>query len=69
MSDATVVNVDVRDRILKPIGECLLRSDGASNEVILQPHVNPAPQHREIWLRDPDNYVLVIASRDGEARS
>jgi len=38
-------------------------------EVILEPHVNPAPQHREMWLRDPDGYVLVIASRDGEASS
>ena len=35
-------------------------------EVILEPHVNPNPQHREIWLRDPDGYVLVIASPDGE---
>jgi len=38
-------------------------------EVILEPHVNPAPQHREIWLRDPDGYVVVIASPDGEASS
>jgi len=38
-------------------------------KVILEPHFNPAPQHREIWLRDPDGYVLVIASPDGEARS
>ena len=36
-------------------------------EIIEEPHVNPAPQHREIWLRDPDGYVVVIASRDGEA--
>jgi len=36
-------------------------------EVILEPQVNLAPQHREIWLRDPDGYVLVIASPDGEA--
>jgi catechol 2,3-dioxygenase-like lactoylglutathione lyase family enzyme len=35
-------------------------------EVILESHINPAPQHREIWLRDPDGYVLVIASADGE---
>lgn len=35
-------------------------------EVVLDVHVNPAPQHREIWLRDPDGYVLVIASPDGE---
>lgn len=38
-------------------------------EVIEEPHVNPAPQHREIWLRDPDGYVLVIASPDGEVSS
>ena len=36
-------------------------------EIILAPHVNPAPQHREMWLRDPDGYVVVIASPDGEA--
>jgi catechol 2,3-dioxygenase-like lactoylglutathione lyase family enzyme len=35
--------------------------------VIEEPHVNPAPGHREMWLRDPDGYVVVIASPDGEA--
>ncbi len=35
-------------------------------QVVLEPHVNPNPQHREIWLRDPDGYVVVIASPDGE---
>jgi catechol 2,3-dioxygenase-like lactoylglutathione lyase family enzyme len=35
--------------------------------VVTEPHVNPAPQHREMWLRDPDGYVVVIASPDGEA--
>ncbi|MGA7539241.1 MAG: VOC family protein [Steroidobacteraceae bacterium] len=34
-------------------------------EVILEPHFNPAPRHREIWLRDPDGYVVVVASPDG----
>jgi hypothetical protein len=29
--------------------------------------VNPAPQQREMWLRDPDGYVVVITSPDGEA--
>ena len=33
------------------------------------PHVNPAPGHREIWLRDPDGYVVVIASPDGDCGS
>ena len=36
-------------------------------EIIEEPHVNPAPQHREIWLRDLDGYVVVIASPDGES--
>ncbi len=36
-------------------------------EIIEGPYVNPAPQHREIWLRDPDGYVIVLASADGEA--
>jgi catechol 2,3-dioxygenase-like lactoylglutathione lyase family enzyme len=36
-------------------------------EVVQEPHVNPAPQHRELWLRDPDGYVVVVASPDGEA--
>ena len=31
-------------------------------------HVNPAPGRREVWLQDPDGYVVVIASPDGEAR-
>jgi catechol 2,3-dioxygenase-like lactoylglutathione lyase family enzyme len=36
-------------------------------EIIEEPHVNPAPQHREIWLRDPDGYVVAVASPDGES--
>jgi catechol 2,3-dioxygenase-like lactoylglutathione lyase family enzyme len=46
---------------------CVARARRLHAEVVLEPHVNPAPQHREMWLRDPDGYVLVIASRDGEA--
>ncbi len=39
------------------------RSLGA--QVILAPHFNPAPRHMEIWVRDPDGYVVVVASPDG----
>jgi len=35
--------------------------------VIEEPHVNPAPQHREIWIQDLDGYFVVLASPDGEA--
>jgi catechol 2,3-dioxygenase-like lactoylglutathione lyase family enzyme len=42
-------------------------------EIVLAPHRNPpegkpgGPAHREIWLRDPDGYTVVLASPDGEA--
>jgi catechol 2,3-dioxygenase-like lactoylglutathione lyase family enzyme len=35
-------------------------------QFILEPHVNPGPRHREMWIRDPDGYVVVISSPDGE---
>jgi catechol 2,3-dioxygenase-like lactoylglutathione lyase family enzyme len=38
-------------------------------EVVKDVHFNPAPRHREIWFRDPDGYVLVIAGPDGESGS
>jgi catechol 2,3-dioxygenase-like lactoylglutathione lyase family enzyme len=42
------------------------RVDSLGAEVIEGPYVNPAPQHREIWVRDPDGFVVVLASPDGE---
>jgi extradiol dioxygenase family protein len=44
----------------------LTRVRGLNADVIQGPFVNPAPQHREIWLRDPDGFVVVLASLDGE---
>jgi catechol 2,3-dioxygenase-like lactoylglutathione lyase family enzyme len=37
--------------------------------VVREPHINVAPRHREMWLRDSDGYVVVIASPDGECVS
>jgi catechol 2,3-dioxygenase-like lactoylglutathione lyase family enzyme len=37
-------------------------------QVVEDVHVNPAPAHREMWLRDPDGYLVVICSPDGEAK-
>ena len=45
------------------------RARALGADVIEGPHVNPAPQHREIWLRDPDGYVVVIAGPEGELSS
>jgi catechol 2,3-dioxygenase-like lactoylglutathione lyase family enzyme len=43
------------------------RARGLRAEIILEPHVNPRPNHREMWLRDPDGYVVVIAGPDGQS--
>jgi catechol 2,3-dioxygenase-like lactoylglutathione lyase family enzyme len=42
------------------------RASALGAEIILGPLFNPAPQHREIWLRDSDGYVVVLASPDGD---
>jgi catechol 2,3-dioxygenase-like lactoylglutathione lyase family enzyme len=41
------------------------RVRGLGAEIIDGPLFNPAPGHREIWLRDPDGFVVVLASPDG----
>lgn len=45
------------------------RARALGAEIIEEPHINPSPQHREIWLRDSDGYVVVVASPDGECDS
>jgi catechol 2,3-dioxygenase-like lactoylglutathione lyase family enzyme len=57
--------IDDFDAAVERVGEL-----GA--EIVLAPHRNPpegepgGPAHREIWLRDPDGYAIVLASPDGE---
>jgi catechol 2,3-dioxygenase-like lactoylglutathione lyase family enzyme len=49
------------------------RAAALGAEVVLAPHRNPpegepgGPAHRELWIRDPDGYTVVVASPDGEA--
>ncbi len=38
-------------------------------DIVEEVHVNPLAQHREIWLRDPDGYVVVLSSPYGDAGS
>jgi hypothetical protein len=41
----------------------------AHNATVLEgPKVNPNANHREIWLRDPNGYVVVVASQYGDLR-
>jgi catechol 2,3-dioxygenase-like lactoylglutathione lyase family enzyme len=35
-------------------------------EILEEPHVNPNAKHREVWLRDPDGYVVVLAGARGD---
>jgi hypothetical protein len=34
---------------------------------VIDEKVNPNAQHHELWLRDADGYVVVLASPDGSA--
>jgi catechol 2,3-dioxygenase-like lactoylglutathione lyase family enzyme len=48
------------------------RAQALQAEIVLAAHRNPpdgpgGPAHRELWLRDPDGYLVVLASPDGES--
>jgi catechol 2,3-dioxygenase-like lactoylglutathione lyase family enzyme len=50
----------------------VIRATEMQVDIILPPHRNPptgkgGPNHWECWLRDPDGYVVVLASPDGSA--
>lgn len=40
----------------------LARAERLRAEILEEPHVNPQAGHREVWIRDPDGYVVVLAS-------
>ncbi len=43
------------------------RAEAMGADVVLAPHGNPNANHREVWVRDPDGYVVLVASPYGEA--
>ena len=43
------------------------RAQEMNVEVVMPRHRNPNAMHWECWVRDPDGYVVVIASPDGTA--
>jgi catechol 2,3-dioxygenase-like lactoylglutathione lyase family enzyme len=50
----------------------MARAEAMQAEIVMRRHRNPptgnaGPNHWECWLRDPDGYVVVIASPDGSA--
>jgi len=46
--------------------QALERAKQIGAEVLEGPQVNPSAHHREIWLRDLDGYVVVIAGKYGD---
>jgi catechol 2,3-dioxygenase-like lactoylglutathione lyase family enzyme len=52
--------------------DAVRRAEALDTEVVQPPHRNPpdgpgGPAHRELWLHDPDGYLVVLASPDGES--
>lgn len=52
--------------------DAVQRAEALHAQVVLPPHRNPpdgpgGPAHRELWLRDPDGYLVALASPDGES--
>ena len=47
--------------------EAVARIRSSDATVAEDVHVNPLAHHREIWLRDPDGYVVVVSSPHGDA--
>jgi len=52
---------------LEDLDAGVARARALGAHIVEDVHVNPAPGHREMWLRDPDGYLVVICSPDGEA--
>ncbi len=50
----------------------MARAEALQAEIVMPRHRNPptgdsGPNHWECWLRDPDGYLVVLASPDGSA--
>ena len=44
----------------------LVRLESCPEIVVEQSHINRNANHRECWLKDPDGYIVVIASQYGD---
>ena len=47
-------------------GAAVDRIRASAAEVLEDDHVNENAHHREIWVRDPDGYVVVVSSPFGQ---
>jgi catechol 2,3-dioxygenase-like lactoylglutathione lyase family enzyme len=46
--------------------EAVVRARQLGAEIVLDVFVNPNAGQREIWLKDPDGYIVVIAGTPGD---
>lgn len=51
---------------VEDFGVAVERARALSAEILEGPRVNSNANHREIWVRDPDGYVVVLASAYGD---
>jgi hypothetical protein len=42
------------------------RGRALAADIIREPFANPDARHLECWMRDPDGYVVALASREGD---
>lgn len=42
------------------------RARSLNAPILEEPHVNPNSRQEEIWIRDPDGYVVVLAGPEGD---
>jgi predicted enzyme related to lactoylglutathione lyase len=45
------------------------RARALGARVLQEPRVNPNARHRELWIRDPDGYTVVLAGKRGDLGS
>ena len=78
--DVTHDHAPIGDRADRPYGNGVLlwfevddfdaavaRARDLEAPIVLDVHRNPNANHRELWLRDPDGYKVVLASPYGTA--
>lgn len=49
--------------------DAVQRAKALGARIVLDVHVNPNAAHRELWVADPDGYIVVLASPDGDTQA
>ena len=46
--------------------ELMERAWALGADIVEEPHLNERARHREVWIRDLDGYLIVLASPSGD---